>query len=104
MGVLNLKIPQVRGLAFYPQSIEKGGRSEKVLKLAVAEMYLKEVSTRRVESITQILCGLDFTSMQVSRAAKEIKQHSPFTLTNTISCLVVNAFKEFLLGRSQSGF
>jgi len=72
MGTLNLKIPQVRGFSFYPQSIEKGGRSERALKLAVAEMYLKGVSTRRVEAITHVLCGLDFTSTQVSRAAKEL--------------------------------
>ena len=40
MGALDLQIPQVRGLSFYPQCLEKGSRSEKALKLAVAEMYL----------------------------------------------------------------
>ena len=40
VGELRLKIPQVRGLSFYPQSLEKGCRSEKALKLAVAEMYV----------------------------------------------------------------
>ena len=72
MGALDLQIPQVRGLSFYPQCLEKGSRSEKALKLAVAEMYLKGVSTRKVEAITQALCGMDFTSMQVSRATKEL--------------------------------
>ena len=43
-----LKIPQVRGLSFYPQSLEKGCRSEKALKLAIAEMYVMGVSTRKV--------------------------------------------------------
>jgi len=42
MGALELKIPQVRGLKFYPQSIEKGTRSEKALKLAIAQMYLED--------------------------------------------------------------
>jgi putative transposase len=39
MGALKLKVPQVRGLEFYPQSLEKGSQSERALKLAVAEMY-----------------------------------------------------------------
>lgn len=74
MGALELQIPQVRGLSFYPQCLEKGGRSERALKLAVAEMYLKGVSTRKVEAITQALCGMDFTSTQVSRATKELDE------------------------------
>lgn len=57
MGSLELKIPQVRGLGFYPHSIEKGTRSEKALKLAIAQMYLEGVSTRRVQDITEKLCG-----------------------------------------------
>jgi len=74
MGALDVQIPQVRGLAFYPQCLEKGCRSERALKIAIAEMYLKGVSTRKVESITHALCGMDFTSTQVSRAAKELDQ------------------------------
>jgi putative transposase len=72
VGSLELQVPQVRGLSFYPQCIEKGSRSERALKLAVAEMYLQGVSTRKVESITQALCGMGFTSTQVSRATKEL--------------------------------
>ena len=40
VGELRLKIPQVRGLSFYPQSLEKGCHWEKALKLAIAEMYV----------------------------------------------------------------
>jgi len=74
MGGLELKVPKVRGIEFYPQALEKGCRSEKALKLAVAEMYIKGVSTRKVQSITKQLCGLELTSMQVSRAAKELDE------------------------------
>ena len=74
MGTLEIQIPQVRGISFYPQCLEKGSRSERALKVAVAEMYLKGVSTRKVESITQALCGLEFTSTQVSRATKELDE------------------------------
>lgn len=72
MGGLDLRIPQVRGLAegFYPQSLERGLRSERALKLAIAEMYVQGVSTRKVAAITQALCGVDVSSTSVSRAAQ----------------------------------
>ena len=74
MGKLALKIPQTRGLSFYPGCIERGLRSERALKLAVAEMYLKGVSTRKVEKITEQLCGLEISSTQVSRMTKELDE------------------------------
>jgi putative transposase len=48
MGSVTEQIPQVRGMSFYPQSLEKGCRSERALKLAIAEMYVNGVSTRKV--------------------------------------------------------
>lgn len=72
LGPLELEIPQVRGLGFYPQSLEKGCRSEKALKLAIAEMYLTGVSTRRVQDITEKLCGYEVSSTQVSRMTQEL--------------------------------
>lgn len=74
MGSLALKVPQVRGLSFYPQSIEKGTRSEKALKLAIAQMYLEGVSTRRVQDITERLCGYEISSTQVSRVTQELDE------------------------------
>ena len=71
-GKILLKIPQVRGMEFYPGCVEKGIRSERALKLAVAEMYVKGVSTRRVSDIVEILCGTTISSSQVSRLAKEL--------------------------------
>ena len=75
IGELKLKIPQVRDLkesvmGFYPKSLEKGLRSERALKLALAEMYIQGVSTRRVTEITRQLCGLEVSSTDVSRATK----------------------------------
>jgi transposase-like protein len=72
MGALELSIPQVRGLGFYPQSIEKGSRSERALKLAIAQMYLEGVSTRKVQDITERLCGYEVSSTQVSRLTQEL--------------------------------
>lgn len=73
IGQLDLQVPQVRGdISFYPSAIERGVRSERALKLAVAEMYLKGVSTRKVTAIVGQLCGFDITSAQVSRATQEL--------------------------------
>jgi transposase-like protein len=69
LGPLTVQVPQVRGMEFYPSALEKGVRSERALKLAVAEMYVQGVSTRKVAAITEQLCGLEVTSSQVSRAA-----------------------------------
>lgn len=69
MGALALSVPQVREGGFYPQSLEKGLRSERALKLALAQMYVEGVSTRKVARITEELCGFEVTSSQVSRCA-----------------------------------
>jgi putative transposase len=69
MGPLTLAVPQARGIDFYPSALEKGVRSERALKLAVAEMYVQGVSTRKVAAITEQLCGTEISSAQVSRAA-----------------------------------
>ncbi len=70
VGKVQLQVPQTRGVEFYPKSLERGVRSERALKLAVAEMYVQGVSTRKVTKITSELCGLDVSSSQVSRAAR----------------------------------
>jgi transposase-like protein len=66
---ITFDIPQVREGGFYPQALEKGLRSERALTLALAEMYVQGVSTRKVAAITERLCGTEISSMQVSRAA-----------------------------------
>lgn len=70
LGRLRLNVPQTRDVEFYPSALERGERSERALKLAVAEMYVQGVSTRKVAQITQELCGLEISSTQVSRAAE----------------------------------
>jgi putative transposase len=72
LGALTVEVPQTRNLEFYPSALEKGVRSERALKLAVAEMYVQGVSTRKVAAITEKLCGLEVTSSRVSRAAQAL--------------------------------
>ena len=71
MGTMTVQVPQVRGeIDFYPSALERGVRSERALKLAVAEMYVRGVSTRKVTGIMEQLCGFQVTSTQVSRASQ----------------------------------
>jgi transposase-like protein len=72
IGPLAVEVPQTRGVEFYPSALEKGVRSERAWKLAVAEMDVQGVSTRKVAAITEQLCGLEVTSSQVSRAAARL--------------------------------
>ena len=72
MGALSLNVPQTRHMEFYPKSIEKGMRSEKALKSAIATMYIQGVSTRKVTKVVEELCGSEVTSMQVSRLVEEL--------------------------------
>jgi transposase-like protein len=70
LGEMELRVPQVRGdVEFYPSALERGLRSERALKLAIAEMYVQGVSTRKVTQVLEQLCGLNISSTQVSRCA-----------------------------------
>lgn len=70
MGSVPIRVPQVRGISFYPGALERGQRSERALKAAIAEMYLQGVSTRKVHDITEALCGFSISSGDVSRVSK----------------------------------
>jgi len=73
VGRMPFDIPQVREGGFY-QALEKGLRSERALTLALAEMYVQGVLTRKVAAITERLCGVELSSTQVSRAAAQLDE------------------------------
>ena len=72
IGEVTFAVPQVREGGFYPQALEKGLRSERALTLALAEMYVQGVSTRKVKAITEQLCGVNISSSAVSQAASQL--------------------------------
>ena len=74
LGEITFDVPQVRDSSFYPDALEKGLRSERALTLALAEMYVQGVSTRRVKSIVEQLCGTTISASQVSRAAAQLDE------------------------------
>jgi putative transposase len=75
MGEITFDVPQVREGGFYPDALEKGLRSERALTLTLAEMYVQGVSTRKVATIVEQLCGTSISSSQVSRAAKLLDEN-----------------------------
>jgi len=73
-GELNLSIPQTRNSDFYPECLERGMRSVRALRIAMAEMYIHGVATRKVRDILEKTCGLEVSAMQVSRAAQMLDE------------------------------
>ena len=74
LGNLSLDIPQVRSSEFYPSCLEKGSRVDRTLLLTMAEMYVQGTSTRKVTKIVEELCGLEVSSMEVSRAVSKLDE------------------------------
>jgi putative transposase len=72
-GTVTVQVPKTAGHdgePFYPQSLERGRRSVRAVMLAVAEMYIKGVSTREAEAVMREFGIESLSSSQVSRAAK----------------------------------
>ena len=76
VGEITFEVPQVRNSGFYPSALEKGSRTEQALNLALAEMYIQGVSTRKVEAILKKLVGpeVSISSTQVSRIAEQLDE------------------------------
>ena len=66
VGTLNLLIPQDREGTFSTSVFARYQRNEKALVLALMEMYIQGVSTRKVREVTEVLCGTSFSKSQVS--------------------------------------
>jgi transposase-like protein len=66
VGELELMVPKDRDGQFQTELFERYQRSEKALVLALLQMYIEGVSTRKVTAITEALCGLEVSKSQVS--------------------------------------
>jgi transposase-like protein len=67
VGALVLHVPQVRDGSFSTTLFARYQRSEQALVLALMEMVLNGVSTRKVATITEELCGTRFSRSTVSQ-------------------------------------
>src|SRR5215210_4088741 len=69
VGTLKLLIPQDREGTFSTSLFARYQRNEKALCLALMEMYVEGVSTRKVREVTEELCGTSFSKSLVSQLA-----------------------------------
>ncbi len=72
VGTLSLQLPQDRDGTFSTQLFARYQRNEKALVLALMEMYVEGVSTRKVREITEVLCGTTFSKSLVSELAGQL--------------------------------
>jgi transposase-like protein len=72
VGTLNLLIPQDREGTFSTRLFARYQRNEKALVLALMEMYVEGVSTRKVKDVTEELCGTSFSKSLVSQLATRL--------------------------------
>ena len=71
-GVVKLKVPKLRKTSFETAIIERYRRREASVEEAMIEMYLAGVSVRRVEDVTEALCGTRVSPGTVSELNKKI--------------------------------
>jgi putative transposase len=69
VGTLNLLVSQDREGTFFTRLFSRYQRNEKALVLALVEMYVEGVSTRKVKDITEALCGTSLSKSLVSSLA-----------------------------------
>jgi putative transposase len=69
VGTLNLLVPQDREGTFSTRLFSRYQRNEKALCLALMEMYVEGISTRKVKEVTEALCGTSFSKSLVSELA-----------------------------------
>ena len=96
VGALTLKIPRHRNGQFSTELFSRYQRSEQALVLAMMEMVINGVSTRKVELITEELCGKKFSKSTVSSLCQSLdpmveafktrplEKHYPFVLVDAI--------------------
>lgn len=72
VGPLTLRVPQARDGSFSTEIFHRYQRSEQAFVLALLEMVVKGVSTRKVSAITEELCGASFSKSAVSALSTEL--------------------------------
>lgn len=75
VGTIDLLVPQARDASFSTEVFNRYQRNEKALVLALMEMHLKGISTRKVPQITEALCGTTFSATTVSTLCSNLDQH-----------------------------
>src|SRR5690554_3411059 len=72
VGTITLRVPRFRDGQFSTDMFARYQRSEQALVLALMEMVINGVSTRKVSQITEELCGTEFSKSTVSDLCKKL--------------------------------
>lgn len=70
VGRIVLSVPRLRSGAFSTELFRRYQRSEQALLLAMVEMVVCGVSTRKVQAVVEELCGTEFSKSTVSELCK----------------------------------
>jgi len=73
VGTLVLRVPRLRNGKFSTDLFARYQRSEQALLLAMMEMVINGVSTRKIAAITEELCGEEFSKSTVSELCKRLE-------------------------------
>ena len=74
-GEVELNVPNLKGVPFETAIIERYHRRESSVEEALIEMYLVGVCVRRVEDITEALCGTKVSPGTISDLNKKAYEH-----------------------------
>lgn len=95
VGKLELRVPQDRQGRFSTELFARYQRSEKALVAALMEMYVQGVSTRRVKTITEELCGHEFSASAISelnvRMDEELRRFMQRRLEEAYPYIILDA-------------
>lgn len=72
VGTITLRVPRIRNGKFSTELFARYQRSEQALVLALMEMVVNGISTRKVTQITEELCGTEFSKSTVSDLCKRL--------------------------------
>lgn len=72
VGTITLRVPRFRNGQFSTEMFARYQRSEQALVLALMEMVVNGVSTRKISRITEELCGTEFSKSTVSELCKKL--------------------------------
>lgn len=96
IGSITLKVPRHRNGDFSTTMFKRYQRSEQALVLAMIEMVINGVSTRKIENITEELCGKSFSKSTVSKLCEQLdpivsafryrplEKHYPFVIVDAM--------------------
>lgn len=72
VGTITLRVPRIRNGKFSTELFARYQRSEQALVLALMEMVVNGISTRKVTQIAEELCGTEFSKSTVSDLCKRL--------------------------------